>query len=487
MRKFLNLFIIFALVLNTNLMVSSPSFAKGIKDAINKSDKKNDKSGKKTEKTETKDNKSEKKENKAENCSTYDDLDECETEDCDEVEDCDDSEDCDESEECDLDEDEVDESEECDSDTCKNTNKTKKTDKKDKTDKNKKPKDNKDSKDKKVDKETKKEPEVNNYDLFFDEIIEETIYPSFVLFSQMNKEMSETPLIYFYIEDENAHVKVTIEENDFMELCISEHDMTKKDECIFSPWIKWKRNALLNADKPGFINFTAVLEVNGKVKNRINKTLTYRSVNEAILGMYEDDDQYTDFSVLLSCFVNEDHPRIDKVLNEIIEKDKKARKISFYGYQGGSDKDVLDQMEWIWNYFAAKGTRYSDITGSSNFSEKVNAQYIRFFEQVIDNNQANCIDGTCMLASFYKKIGLDVNIILIPGHAFLAVAGTERDKEGLPKKLYYLETTMMGEKGQSFKSALKEGEREYKKNADDEAFIVNVENCRAAGIMPLGR
>ena len=83
----------------------------------------------------------------------------------------------------------------------------------------------------------------------------------------MNKEMSETPLIYFYIEDENAHVKVTIEENDFMELCISEHDMTKKDECIFSPWIKWKRNALLNADKPGFINFTAVLEVNGKVKN----------------------------------------------------------------------------------------------------------------------------------------------------------------------------------------------------------------------------
>ena len=144
-------------------------------------------------------------------------------------------------------------------------------------------------------------------------------------------------------------------------------------------------------------------------------------------------------------------------------------------------------MEWIWNYFANKGTRYSDITGSSNFSEKINSQYIRFFEQVIDNNQANCIDGTCMLASFYKKIGLDVNIILVPGHAFLAVAGTKRDKEGLPLKLYYLETTMMGEKGQTFRSALKEGEREYKKYADGEAFIVNVDSCRAAGIMPLGR
>ena len=455
MRKYLNIFIIISLLFNLSNFVNPPVFAKGIKDVIKNPEKNLSKSNDKS--------------NKNDSCK---DLDECEIDD-DECE-TDDSDGYDDNEEEDLDE--CDESEECELDDSEKTDKSKKTDKK-----------NKDkSIEKKDEKETKEELDVKNYDLVFDDIISEAIYPSFILFAQMNKELSETPLIHFYIEDENAHVKVTVEENDFMELCVSEHEMTKKDECIFSPWIKWKRNALLNADKPGFINFTAVLEVNGKVKNRINKTITYRSVNEAVLGLYENED-YTDFSPLLSCFVNEDHPRIDKVLNEIIDKDKKTRKITFYGYQGDSDKDVLNQMEWIWNYFAAKGTRYSDITGSSNFSEKINSQYIRFFEQVIDNNQANCIDGTCMLASFYKKIGLDVNIFLIPGHAFLAVAGKKRDKDGMPKKLYYLETTMMGEKGQNFSNALKEGEQEYKKYADEDAYIVNVESCRAAGIMPLGR
>lgn len=456
MRKLLNIFLIFTLIFNVSLLNISPSFAQGIKDVTKKTEKKKD------------------KKNKPDNKSKCPDYDECDLED-----------DCSDSDECDLNEDD-----ECESGTCKLTDKSKKKDKTEKPKKDKNSKKIEEDDDEEDEEESKNEPEIHNYDLVLDNIIAEAIYPSFILFAQMNKELSETPLFHFYIEDENAHVKVTVEENEFMEPCVSEHDMTEKDECIFSPWIKWKRNALLNADKPGFINFSAVLEVNGKVKNRTHKTITFRSVNEAILGFYEDGDKeenYTDFSPLLSCFVNEDHPRIDKVLNEIIDKDKKAKKITFFGYQGDSDKDVLNQMEWIWNYFAAKGTRYSDITGSSNSSEKINSQYIRFFEQVIDNNQANCIDGTCMLASFYKKIGLDVNIILVPGHAFLAVAGKDRDEEGLPLKLYYLETTMMGEKDQNFKSALKSGQQEFEEYGEKDAYIVNVESCRAAGIMPLGR
>ena len=346
-------------------------------------------------------------------------------------------------------------------------------------------------KDKKVKDEKEEddeEVEINNYDMFFDDLLCDGIYPSFILFAQMNKELSDTPLIHFYIEDKKAHVKAIVEPNDFMEQCISEHDMTDKDEEIFSPWIKWKRDALLNADKPGFINFSCVLEVNGKVKNRVNKTITYRPVNEAFIGFYDKKGEFTDFSALFSCFVNEDHPLIDKILNEIIESDKKERKITFYGYQGDSDKEVLKQMEWIWNYFAKKGTRYSDITGSSNSSESIVAQYVRFFEQVIGNNQANCIDGTCMLASIYKKIGLDVSIVLVPGHAFLAVSGKDRDEDGNAINTYYLETTLMGEKNMTFLTALDRAEEEYEDiDSKKDLFEININGCRAAGIMPLGR
>ena len=322
MRKIFNIFVILTLLLNTSLLNNCPSYAKGIKDAIKKSDNTTDKNDKKIDKTD-------KKVDKNDNLSKSNDY-------------CDDSDECDESDECDIEdendesdeiEEDDDESDECevddgeDSEECDISKNSKKSEKKEKTEKTKKTNETKDSKNIKNDNNTKETPQVKNYDLVFDDILTEAIYPSFILFAQMNKEMSETPLIHFYIEDENAHAKVTVEENDFMEQCVSEHDMTKEDECIFSPWIKWKRNALLNADKPGFINFTAVLEVNGKVKNRVNKTITYRSVNEAILGLLGENDEFEDLTPLLSCFVNEDHPRIDKVLNEIIDKDKKTRKI----------------------------------------------------------------------------------------------------------------------------------------------------------------
>ena len=438
MKKSVHLYIILTFLFCLNVFINTPSFAKE----------------KKSDKTKIEKSKSDKtKAIEPENCSPS----ECDEEDCDEDY---------EEDDCDKD----DSNGYCIVDVSK---------------KNK--KDNKIEEDEDDDEEEAKEIEIKNYDMVLDEVLSDGIYPSFIIFAQMNKELSEEPLIHFYIEDKNAHVKVTVEPNQFMEQCISEHDMTEKDEQIYSPWIKWKRDALLNADKPGFINFSAVLEVNGVVKNRVNKTITYRSVNEAFLGMTDEKGEYIDFSALFSCYVNEDHPRIDKILNEIIDKDKKARKITFYGYQGESDKDVLKQMEWIWNYFAAKGTRYSDITGSSNASEKIFAQYVRFFEQVIDNNQANCIDGTCMLASFYKRIGLDVSIILVPGHAFLAVTGQETNKKGEPKNTYYLETTLMGSKDMSFNDALKEAKREFKESPEEETFVVNINACRAAGIMPIGR
>ena len=466
MKKSLHLFIILSVLFCLTAFINAPSFAKEKKSDKTKIEKS------KQDKTKPQKSKPEKM-NPSEaqkSAPSY-----CNDEDCDEEE-CD--EECEDEEEYEEESDVEDDDEgEC---VIKGLDKNGRY-KKDKDNNKQVKKEDDDSEDE------AKEIDIKNYDLFLDDVLSDGIYPSFILFAQMNKELAEEPLIHFYIEDENAHVKVTVEPNQFMEQCISEHDMTKKDDQIYSPWIKWKRDALLNADKPGFINFSAVLEVNGVVKNRVNKTITYRSVNEAFLGMTDEKGEYTDFSSLFSCYVNEDHPRIDKILNEIIDKDKKARKITFFGYQGESDKDVLNQMEWIWNYFAAKGTRYSDITGSSNASEKIFAQYVRFFEQVIDNNQANCIDGTCMLASFYKRIGLDVSIILVPGHAFLAVSGQETNKKGEPKNTYYLETTMMGNKDTSFKDALKEAKREFKESPEEETYVVNINACRAAGIMPIGR
>lgn len=328
------------------------------------------------------------------------------------------------------------------------------------------------------------EKAIKNYEVVIDEMYAESIYPSFVLYSMMDKSLRDEPTLHVCIQ-ENAHVKVTIEENALMEKCVYEHDMTDKDEQVYSIAIKWKRDGLLNAEQPGFINFTAIVEVDGQVKNRFNKTLEYRSVNEAVLGM-QDEDGYNDFSPLFACFVNETNPEVDETLGEILEENEGK---SFFGYQGSTEEDVLSQLRMVWNFFSSKGTHYSSISGTTNNSQKIFTQHVRFFGEVVNSNQANCIDGTCMLASLLKKIELDVSIVLVPGHAFLAVGGQERDEEGEHAQTYFIETTMMGS-GASLEDAIKEASETFKKNVEEheaETFMVNIAQCRQLGIMPIGK
>ena len=90
--------------------------------------------------------------------------------------------------------------------------------------------------------------------------------------------------------------------------------------------------------------------------------------------------------------------------------------------------------------FPKQGFKYSTISQQSGTDARSGGQTVRFVSDALKTTQANCIDGTVLFASFLYKIGLDVSIVLVPGHAYLAV---DLDKEG--NKVLALETTLMGE------------------------------------------
>lgn len=324
------------------------------------------------------------------------------------------------------------------------------------------------------------------FDILSNELHSEAIHPSYILFKTMSKNMKDNPDFIVLANKGKGTMTVTIEQNELMNKSISDVDLETLEHDAYVVPINWNRKALLNADQPGFINFVATVDVDGKTKKRINKSIAFRSVNEAVLG-FTIGEEYFDLKTLFACYVNEDHPMIDKVLADICARNRNA---SFDGYQSNNENSVKSQLENVWNYFAKKGTRYSSISDTSKASHnKVFTQYVRFFSQVINNNQANCIDGTCMLASIYRKIGLDTNIVLVPGHAFLAV---NRHEDRSNPKFFVIETTMMGSQGSSFNDALNEGSKEYQENyqkhsQDGEMQVVNITEARENGIMPLGR
>lgn len=271
-----------------------------------------------------------------------------------------------------------------------------------------------------------------------DKNFEETIYPSVILGLSNYISRSESDFFDFSLKNPlaNSTLKIKIEATNLSSETIFQTQLATKDVIYkFSPLIKWNFTALKQLKQAGSVDMTFVCYINDKEIDRKNLRYAYRSVNECVYGFYDNTGKYTDLKWMFAAFVNEDNPKIDQILQQTLTYNIVN---SFIGYQG-TEQAVKDQVNAIWYYLQCKSVKYSSITASSNPSTKVLTQYVRFFDDVYNNTQANCADGTVFLASILKKIGLFPVLIVVPGHMYLGYY-TKADKS----KIQLLETTMVG-------------------------------------------
>jgi hypothetical protein len=179
------------------------------------------------------------------------------------------------------------------------------------------------------------------------------------------------------------------------------------------------------------------LKVDGESRGEKTVTATLRTVNDCLFGVTEpgEEETYSDYSWLFAAYVNEDHPWVDQTLKEALDTDIVT---SFDGYQSGDPEKVLQQVFAIWNVMQRKGLRYSNVVTTAAETESVNSQHVRLFDDSVKAAQANCVDGSVLLAAVLRKIGLDPHLVTVPGHMFLAFSLDDENMVGL-------ETTMMGE------------------------------------------
>lgn len=321
-----------------------------------------------------------------------------------------------------------------------------------------------------------------DFTVITDEIFEGKFYPSLALWNSTQGDPSDL-FFSFYLNapDEGSVVRVTIEETAINEKTVVQESADEAGEMIVYPIIKWKYDDLTQMAQGGSVTMTCILEIDGVEVDRINQMVQYRPINECVFAVFDEEEgEWVRFDEMFALYVNEDYPLIDKILQEILSVDRNRQ---FIDYQG-SEQDFVNQLYWVWEYFSNRGTRYSNVVSTSNESEYVATQYVRFIDQVFDNVQANCVDGTAMLASVYRKIGLQTSIVLVPGHAFLAI--------GFGDVYYLMETTMMGHNTDAITSYTNAvtaiNSNEMQRRIDEEDYtLVNIEQARADGIMPIKR
>ena len=278
-----------------------------------------------------------------------------------------------------------------------------------------------------------------DFSVSFSEPFEQTIYPSMILglANTATKVDEGLELISFELTAPSAssELLITIKESAVNEETTFRTTLDEAGQrVIFSPVINWDYRKLRALDQPGNVNLTISCSIDGEEIDSKVLRLSYRSVNECVYGLVIDG-VYQDWKQMFAAYVNEDSPNVDEFLREALNTEVVD---NFSGYQGGADH-VLNQVRAAWYVLQRQGVKYSSITDTSNPAQLVVTQHVRFFDEVYNNQQANCVDGSVFLASILKKVGISPFLVLEPGHMYLGFYASS--DQTLP---YLLETTMVG-------------------------------------------
>ena len=320
----------------------------------------------------------------------------------------------------------------------------------------------------------------------------------------------------------NAQVTVTLKENELMAAATWSGELAEegKDYSI-APKVNYKFDRLRKVTQQVPMNVTLELDVDGEFAGEKTETLQVRSINDcpyAVSNTEETVDEEnatagsTEMGWMFAAYVNENHPMLDKVLQEALE----GKIVSGFRVTTHEHDETLKQVFAVWSALQKRGIQYSSTTTTPGGSETVKSQYVRFIDQSLTNTQANCVDGSVLLASILRKISIEPFLVTVPGHMyvgfylgagksqFVALETTviglpdvaEEKRPGEPASLTALrdklEPAVRGRRDwKTFAKAVQTGTEDLAKNkekidaADPNYQWIDLAQARADGIMPI--
>lgn len=242
----------------------------------------------------------------------------------------------------------------------------------------------------------------------------------------------------------NADVRVEIEATRYTKAVSESFTLPKRGMryAIF-PKVSWEYELLKQHKQPFNLDFRFKVWVNDKpLGDAQTLTARIRTLDDCPFLVRNYRGEKERWHSLFAAYVNEAHPKIKDFKKEILAKKLVS---SFSGAQGG-EVTTIPQVFAFWKLLRDRGVVYSSIADNGETSnDEAFSQGVRLFEDVVDDVQANCIDGTAILASCLKGIGINPALIIVPGHAFLGYYPDDNNRT--KESMLFLETTMIGEKG----------------------------------------
>lgn len=240
-------------------------------------------------------------------------------------------------------------------------------------------------------------------------------------------------------------VKVEIEANEVMDKSIVEFNMLENAENFFAyPQILYKWTVLENWKQPKPVNVKINVYVNNQLDRTEQKRIIVRGINECPYVVTTKHGIMVDLNYVYLSYVNENHPVITETIIPEMMKDGIIKQID--GYQGISEGNydaVYKQVYAVWHYFNKNKFNYNSLNSyyKGNVADvpMVQAQFVRTFSEVYKSKQANCVDGTILMASILTRMGISAYLVTTPNHCYLGFS-----LDGSSGNMSFIETTLLG-------------------------------------------
>jgi hypothetical protein len=184
----------------------------------------------------------------------------------------------------------------------------------------------------------------------------------------------------------------------------------------------------------------AKVELGDSGSSSATRSVRIHAINDCLISTRFGTDVMVT-SPLAAAFVNENNPELPA---RIIRHALDHHISRFIGYAGGPNV-VESEVKAIYRSLQDMGFKYAAMTQASVESGQgagTFSQWIRLSSDSIRSDQANCIDGTVILASVLTRLRLRVVFFISPSHAFLGVWLKPTDPT--LASVLVIETTMLG-------------------------------------------
>ncbi len=185
------------------------------------------------------------------------------------------------------------------------------------------------------------------------------------------------------------------------------------------------------------------------------------------------------FAPFIASWVTPHDPAVESVLTKAKEFMPGRRLPGYEEWKNADQQRITTTEEARAIYRALQEYGLSYVKSSLTFGRNAGiSERVRMPSDSLQRLSANCIDGVVMYASLFENLGMDPVVVLVPGHAYVAV----RDAASSDSYLY-IETAVTGRA--SFDAAVKAATTGLAKISEKDIIRIPISKARLSGIYPM--